>query len=358
MIESTLIAHVERTPLANAMARLAKLAPSKQTLPILGHVLLDASESGVCLTASNLETTVKITVPAQVEQPGHATIPARLLEQVVRADRSPWLTIETTGLTTTLAQSGNRPYITFTGLDPTEFPHTPTLGAQIAHVKPGALQHAVRQVLPCYDTDGIDYSIVGVYLDFQADHIAVVTAHRHRVALTEVPATVLAPTRALICLTAAQQITMLPSDDDVAVYGTNEAGGWLAFRAAETTLYTRPVGTAYPTYRAILPTEHRISGTVNRRALLESAKRVRKAADRGDPRIRIDCESNHLTLHCANRDGMAASETLDATCNEPIQFALNAKYLIDALTTLVESEKVWWGMNDPLAAIVLHEIGR
>ena len=119
MIESTLIAHVERTPLANAMARLAKLAPSKQTLPILGHVLLDASESGVCLTASNLETTVKITVPAQVEQPGHTTIPARLLEQVVRADRSPWLTIETTGLTTTLAQSGNRPYITFTGLDPT-----------------------------------------------------------------------------------------------------------------------------------------------------------------------------------------------------------------------------------------------
>lgn len=356
MTETNLIAHVERAPLANAMARLAKLAPHKATLPILGHVLIDASEASVRLMASNLETTVQITMPADVEIPGQATIPARLLEQVIRADRGPRLTLSTSELTTTLAQEGNRPYMTFIGLDPAEFPHAPALGAQITHLKAGALQHAAKQVLPCVDPNGIDYFIDGVYLDIQADYIAVVAANKHRMALTEVPATTIAPTGKLVGLTAAIQIALLPADAPVDIYATETGAiaGGLALVTDTTTVYVRPVDAEYPPYRAIIPTEHRIFGTIDRRALLASAKRVRKAADRACPHIRFDCDQTQFTLQCSNRDGITASETLAASFNEPMQFALNAKYLIDVLAVF-DGNTLWWGMNDPLAAIMLHD---
>ena len=50
--------------------------PRASALPILGHVLLDATPGTLTLAASNLEWHVVQQIPAEVTDPGRVTVPA------------------------------------------------------------------------------------------------------------------------------------------------------------------------------------------------------------------------------------------------------------------------------------------
>ena len=57
----------------------------KQTLPILGNVLIEASHSGLLLTASDSEIEVQSETEISVDSPGATTVPARKLLDICRS---------------------------------------------------------------------------------------------------------------------------------------------------------------------------------------------------------------------------------------------------------------------------------
>src|SRR5437667_10500433 len=57
----------------------------KSTVPILSHVLVEASATGLRLAATDLELGIRTFCPAQVKVPGSAAAPARRLLGIVRS---------------------------------------------------------------------------------------------------------------------------------------------------------------------------------------------------------------------------------------------------------------------------------
>ncbi|MGH9134622.1 MAG: DNA polymerase III subunit beta, partial [Ilumatobacteraceae bacterium] len=76
----------EREILADALATAGRAATSRTgTLPVLSGVRLDVAGDQLTVTGTDLELTIRLTVPVGGEQDGSAVVPARLVADIVRA---------------------------------------------------------------------------------------------------------------------------------------------------------------------------------------------------------------------------------------------------------------------------------
>ena len=68
-----------KNELQSALQKLSKAVPNRSTLPILSCVLIDVSESGVLLRATDLEITITSTIESSIETHGTAAVPLQPL---------------------------------------------------------------------------------------------------------------------------------------------------------------------------------------------------------------------------------------------------------------------------------------
>ena len=74
----------QQDQLHRALSAVSRAVPARSVLPITQHVLVEASESGLKLSATDAETiAITYSIPASVVQPGEITMPSRLLSDFV-----------------------------------------------------------------------------------------------------------------------------------------------------------------------------------------------------------------------------------------------------------------------------------
>src|SRR5438094_8465804 len=71
--------------LGQGLQVVSRAVSSRTTLPILNNVLLQTADSGLQLTATNLEIGIRQVIPAEIQDEGGITVPARLLTVFVTA---------------------------------------------------------------------------------------------------------------------------------------------------------------------------------------------------------------------------------------------------------------------------------
>ena len=75
---------IERANLLKALNHVHRVVERRNTIPILANVLLRAEGAELSLKATDLDMEIVDRVPAAVEQPGAATVPAHMLYDIVR----------------------------------------------------------------------------------------------------------------------------------------------------------------------------------------------------------------------------------------------------------------------------------
>ena len=75
---------IAREKLQEALTSVAAAVPAKTTLPVLSNLLLEATERGVRFSATDLDVSVSVEVPADVESTGALTLPAKRLGEIAR----------------------------------------------------------------------------------------------------------------------------------------------------------------------------------------------------------------------------------------------------------------------------------
>src|SRR4029077_12668803 len=81
--ESSMKATVSSSTLSGALGLVSRAVSPRSTLPVLSNVLLDTGSDGLRVTATNLDLTLSVVVPATVLEEGRITVPARLLGEFV-----------------------------------------------------------------------------------------------------------------------------------------------------------------------------------------------------------------------------------------------------------------------------------
>ena len=88
----------EREILATALATAGRGATnSTGTSPVLSGVRLDVADDTLTITGTDLELTIKASVPVGMEEPGSTVIPARLTADIVKSLPAGSVDVELTG---------------------------------------------------------------------------------------------------------------------------------------------------------------------------------------------------------------------------------------------------------------------
>jgi hypothetical protein len=74
---------IDQAGFARALRLIGRAVPSRPTLPVLQHVLLEGTPGRLTLTATDLDLAVVTSTPADVAAPGRVLLPARLLGEFV-----------------------------------------------------------------------------------------------------------------------------------------------------------------------------------------------------------------------------------------------------------------------------------
>src|SRR6266487_96827 len=104
--------------LGQGLQVVSRAVSSRTTLPILNNVLLQTGETGLQLTATNLEIGIRQVIPAEVQEEGGITVPARLLTDFVTSHPDEPLSMALDKKTQSLAVKSNRFDATIRGIDP------------------------------------------------------------------------------------------------------------------------------------------------------------------------------------------------------------------------------------------------
>lgn len=343
--------------LAESLDQIQEAVEKKSTIPILSHVLVEASANGLRLAATNLEIGIRTFSPAQVKAPGSAAVPARRLLEIMRSLPDAEVRIRT--LENHWVQvNGGRSVFKLAALAKDSFPALPDVPKALAEVPAGVLAGLIDRTAFAISNEESRYTLNGALLVLKPNSVEMVATDGHRLALAgrDVEITglkgeerLLVPKRALSGLRRlanAQQ-----SDGPIHIAKDDSH---LFFSAGDSILISRMLAGQFPNYEAVLPKNNIFTATLDAAALRESLRRVALLASEHTHAVCLALDSGRLTLTTSSGDTGEASETLDAAfTGTPLRIGFNASFLLDMLG-VVKTGEVEIALKDAESAVELR----
>ncbi len=345
----------EREILAEALTTAGRAATNRSgTLPVLSGVRMDVSDGQLTVTGTDLELTIRLSVPVHSDRDGSAVVPARLVGDIVKA--LPAGAVEVAVTDDEMSISAGRSQFSVRPLSLSDYPAQVETDAAPVTLSSQQVGEALRQVVRAASTDDARAVLTGVLVASEDDGLKMVATDSYRLAVRDLPQSsmlaagqkVLVPGRAL-----AELQRVLSSDAELSVrLGAREA----VFEVGGTRLTTRLIEGEYPNYRNLLPSSYPNQLTVGREALMEALRRVKILAQDSTP-VRLALGGDTLRLTAITQDVGNAHEEIDATyAGTEMTVAFNPDYLTAGVEA-VEGDEVTLSTLDPMKPAVLRGVG-
>lgn len=343
--------------LAEALDQVEEAVEKKSTIPILSHVLIEATANRLRLAATDLELGIRTFCPAQVKVPGSVAAPARRFlgivrslseaEVHVRALENHWLQV-----------SAGRSVFKLAALAKDNFPALPDVPKALAEVPAGLLAGLIDRTAFAISNQESRYTLNGALLVLKPGSIEMAATDGHRLPLGARDVIIeglgneerlLVPKRAVIGLRRLAYGQEADSPIHVAKDDRH-----LFFSAGDSVIFARNLAGQFPNYEAVLPKSNTLRATLDAATLRESLRRVTLLAPEQTHAVCLTLESGRLTLSASGADTGEATESLDAAYQgEALRVAFNSAFLLDLLS-VIKSGNVEIALKDAASAAELR----
>ena len=343
--------------LAEALDQVEEAVDKKSTVPILSHVLIEATANRLRLAATDLDLGIRTFCPAQVKVPGSVAAPARRFlgivrslsegEVHVRALENHWLQV-----------SAGRSVFKLAALAKDNFPALPDVPKALAEVPAGLLAGLIDRTEFAISNQESRYTLNGALLVLKPSSIEMAATDGHRLPLGARDVVIvglgkeerlLVPKRAVIGLRRLAYGQEADSPIHVAKDDRH-----LFFSAGDSVICARNLAGQFPNYEAVLPKSNTLRATLDAATLRESLRRVTLLAPEQTHAVCLTLESGRLTLSASGADTGEATESLDAAYQgEALRVAFNSAFLLDLLG-VIKSGNVEIALKDAASAAELR----
>ena len=330
--------------------------PAKTTLPVLSNILVEATKEGIRLSGTDLDISVSVVVPAEVDQEGAVTLPARKLLEIVRELPSAGIRITGAGEQRVNLECA-RSRFKLLGISKEEFPNFPPVKFEKPWTITSAnLLNLIKHVPFAASTEESRPILNGVLWELRSDRMRMVATNGHRLAKMDIAvaggkesADLIVPPKAL------EQIKRLFGGAEAIEIARSE--NHLGFKAGLTRVFTRLIEGPYPNYEQVIPRENDKSATVDRDALMAALRRVGVVASDQTHRVKLGFTGGTLKFSVSTPDlGEAQDEISVSYEGDPLEIGFNANYLLEILKYTPTSE-VRLTFKAPERAATLEPVG-
>jgi DNA polymerase-3 subunit beta len=346
---------ITREALQEGLVAVAAAVPAKTTLPVLANVLLEAGPHGLRLSGTDLDIAVSMTVPAEVDEEGAVTLPAKKLVDITRELPGGPVRVTSAGESRVSLECG-RSKFKLLGLPREEFPSFPAVRFDGAwQAAAGVVQKLVGHVAFAASTEESRPILNGVLWELRPDHMRMVATNGHRLAKMDVPASGGSTADLIVPPKALEQIRrLIPPESALEIARSDNHIG---FRAGGTLVFSRLIEGPYPNYEQVIPRENDRSATADRAALTAALRRMSVVASDQTHRIRLAFSSGSVKFSVQTPDlGEAQDELSVSYDGEPLEIGFNATYLLEILK-FMPTDEVRFTFKAPERAATIEPVG-
>jgi DNA polymerase-3 subunit beta len=326
----------------------------KTTIPILANLLVEAQESSLRISATDLDLGMRCGCPAEVVKEGSGTIPAKRLLEIVRS--LPEAEIHLKVLENHWVQvTCKRSSFKLVGMAQDNFPTLPAVPKELASIPASVLTGMIQRTIFAISNEESRYTLNGALLVLKPESVIMVATDGHRLALVEraVPIQGLkSEQRVLIPKKAMGELLRLLAEGDGEL-GVSLAKdeGHLFFSVGNRVLISRMLTGQFPNYEAVLPRENNRVVELERGQVADAIRRVALLADERSRGIRLQLDKDHLEVFSLGGEFGEAHEVLDAGYQgEALQIGFNYQYLLDFLDVSGDGGKFLLELKDEQSA--------
>jgi DNA polymerase-3 subunit beta len=328
---------VDREPLVDAINWVARSISSRPMQTALLGIMIDVTDE-ITLTGSDLETSTKAVLSADIDTPGKVLVPGRLLAEIARSLPAKPITFTLDG-TRVLVTAGSAKF-TLPTLATNEYPNLPSIPPTAGIIASDIFATAVNQVAVAAGKDDSLPTLTGVHVDIKGDNITLAATDRYRLAVKEITWT--AQTSDLETSTLLRARTLFDaakalsssSNVTIALSPSSSNEKLVGFLSDEKTMTSRTLDGTFPPFRHLLPTTTTAEATIEVAPFLDSVRRVALVTDKTVP-LRLIFSANSLQLEAGAGDDAQATENLEIDyTGEDINIAFNPTFLTDGLQAI------------------------
>lgn len=332
---------VERDVLAEAVTWVARSLPNRPPVPVLAGVLLEATDDGsLTLSAFDYEVSARITVAAEVSEPGTALVLGRLLADISRNLPGKPVDVATDGAKVQVTCGSSR--FALIQMPADEYPTLPTSPEPSGSIDGTLFTQAVQQVQIAADRGDTLPILTGVRVEIDGEKVTLLSTDRYRLAMRELTWQPRSSDASHVALIPAR--TLSDTAKALGVAGSVEislgggagatASSLVGFEAGQRHTTSRLLDGEYPKVAKIFPTSSETEAVVSTDVLTEAVKRVALVTERNTP-VRLRFADGQVTIEAGAGDDAQASEAIEAKVEGPeIEVAFNPGYLLDGLGVL------------------------
>jgi DNA polymerase-3 subunit beta len=328
---------VEPTELVDAVNWVARSLSSRPIKPELLGIIIDVDTS-ITLTGSDLETSTKAILKADISTKGKVLVPGRLLAEIARSLPNKPITFNLDG-TRVLVTAGAAKF-TLPTLSVSEYPNLPELPETAGVIPSDVFANAVNQVAIAAGKDDSLPTLTGVHIEINKNTIVLAATDRYRLAVRELNWQAKTPdieintlVRARTLSDAAKSLTV-HSQVTLALSQSTSNEKLIGFLSELKTMTSRTLDGVFPPFKHLLPSESIAQATIEVAPFLDSVRRVALVTDKTVP-LRLIFSGKTLQLEAGAGENAQATEELDIVYNgEEINIAFNPQYLTDGLQAI------------------------
>lgn len=333
---------LDRDPLFEALQQLQAIVEKKNTVQILSNILCSAEKGSLSLYATDLEVGMKITVPADVKEPGKLTIAAKHFFEIVKELDSGTIQI-TRKNNNWIELVAGKSRFQVVSLPAEDYPAIPDFAAREYFPTQGdSLVHMVENTAFAVSTDATRYLLNGIYLENMDEGKMRMTAtDGHRLSFMDQVMFEKAPLIKKGIILPRKGLQEIRKLIEAHPKGARLAfdKGYVFAQAGDTFLSVRLMEGEYPDYRQVIPKSADKEAKIPLEAFHSALKRVSLLSHEKTRGVKLQLQPGTLTISSSNPDVGEAREELDVDYQgETLEIGFNARYLMECLAIMKGKE--------------------
>ncbi len=342
---------VSSTGLFSHLQAISRVINSKNSLPILDCFLMELSENGMSITASDSETTLTTSIEAnEVEGYGRFAVSSKTILDALKEIPEQPLTFDVNMESWEIQVKYLNGKFSLMGRNADEFPETPALREEAVNVSIAAniLLAGINRSLFATADDELHPVLNGIFFDITTENITFAASDGYKLVRNKTFASKGEEKAAFILPKKPATLlkNLLPKEQgDVQI----SFDGRNAVITLENFLLTcRLIEGRYPNYNSVIPQNNPHKVIVDRVAFISALKRVSVFSSAASSLIKLHLENNSIQVSAQDIDfSTSAEETLNCQYEgAPLSIGFKPTFLVDILNNITTQE-VLMELADP-----------
>ncbi|HEY6976800.1 MAG TPA: DNA polymerase III subunit beta [Chitinophagaceae bacterium] len=342
---------VSASSLLKHLQQISGVINANTVLPILEDFLFDIQDKKLSISATDLETVMRVQMDVESKANGKVCIPSKILIDSLKNISDQPLTFNIDKNYAIEITSDNGKYKVM-GENPDNFPKEPVADdVNSFTMSSSALVTAINNTLFAVSNDDLRPAMTGVFFELNTGSIQFVATDAHRLVRYKRTDVSCPETNSFIVPKKPLNLlkNVLPNNEDEIKISYNSNHFFVTHDSTQ--LICRLIDARFPDYKVVIPMDNPYKLVVNRTDFQSALRRVSVFSNKSTNQVALSINGSELQLTAQDVDfSFEGNERMNCQYDgNDLQIAFNAKFLIEMLGA-ADSEEVKVELSTPTKA--------